>query len=128
MNNETYLIASYFTVGGVGVLLGLLTWLVLRRSFTGALAAFPVRRLAGQLRALFFWGLVLPAMLGFLSVSYKSCRFDTYEKIISRRSYLVGKNHEQLQSILDYLVIALFVWAVIVGIGILIRRHARPVE
>ena len=126
MSNETYLIASYFTMGGISILLGVTTWLALRRSLAGACAAFPNTRLAGILRRLFFWGLVLPAVLGFVSVSYKSCNVDTYEKIIAKRSYLVGKNHDQLEAILDYLVIALFVWAVLVGIGILIRRHKLP--
>ena len=126
MDNEAYLIASYFTVGGISIVLGCVTWLVLRRPFAGTVAAFPNRRLAGVLRPLFFWGLVLPAVLGFLSVSYYGCKVDTYGKIIEKRSYLVGKNHEQAEAILHYVVTALFVWAVIAGIGILIRRHKLP--
>ena len=71
----------------------------------------------------FVYGIIFPAFAGFASVSYKSCKVDTYEKIIKSKTYLMEKNVEQLHEILLFLVISLMVWAIIVAIILTISER-----
>lgn len=48
--------------------------------------------------------------MGFLLVSYYSCNVTTYEQVIASRSYLFGKNEEQVQAALLYVLCAILVW------------------
>ena len=114
MNNEQYLIVSYFTLGVVAAGVGVAVWLWLRGAFCGVLAALGPRPATAILRRLFFPGLLLPALAGFCAVSFRSCDKDTYAKIIADREYLVAKNHELLSSTLAWAAIALTVWGFIV--------------
>ena len=70
---------------------------------------------------LFPVGLVLPALAGFLSVDYHGCG-ESYAKIIADRSYLVEKNQEQIVKACVFLMVALFVW----GLLVLINLATRP--
>jgi len=63
-----------------------------------------------MLKRLFPCGLVLPALLGFVSVSYRSCDRSTYAEIVASRGYLVAKNQEQIASILLYILAAVVFW------------------
>ena len=65
--------------------------------------------------------MLLPALLGFVSVSYQGCGRHTYEEIVQDRSYLVEKNQEQISSVLLYILVAVVFWNVIV---ILILKYA----
>lgn len=110
MTNEQYLIVSYFAVAAASVALGSVVYFYLRRSFGEFVEAAPGTHFPSILKKLFPCGLIFPALMGFISVSYSSCNHDTYEKILQNRQYLVEKNHEQLSSILLYLLIAILVW------------------
>ncbi|MGB8494903.1 MAG: hypothetical protein WCE53_10930 [Candidatus Acidiferrum sp.] len=110
MTNEQYLIASYFACAAISVALGTLVYFYLRRSFGELAETASERRFPAILKKLFPFGLVFPALMGFISVSYSSCNHDTYEKIVQNREYLVEKNQEQLSSILFSLLIAILVW------------------
>ncbi len=123
MTNEQYLVVSYFTVGLLSFAFALATYLLLRHSFMGVTQA--VRgKLSIILRRLFFIGIILPALVGFFSVSFRSCSKETYVQIIADRSYLVVKNQEQLSTSLSYIVIALLLWGLIIlGAFIINRNH-----
>jgi len=75
-----------------------------------------------MLKRLLPWGLLLPALLGFVSVSYQGCNWITYEQIVQSRGYLVAKNQEQISSVLLYILVAVVFWNVIV---ILILKYAQ---
>ena len=123
MTNEQYLLVSYFTVGLLSFAFALATYLLLRHSFIGVTQA--VRgKLSIILRRLFFIGIILPALFGFFSVSFRSCSKETYVQIIADRSYLVATNQEQLSTSLSYIVIALLLWGLIIlGAFIINKNH-----
>jgi len=122
MTNERYLIASYFVCAALSAALGTLAYFFLRRPFSSVAAAASGKRLPSILKRLFPCGLVLPALLGFVSVSYWSCNRTTYEKIVESRSYLVEKNLGQISSVLFFLVVAVLFWDVVV---LLIQKYAQ---
>ena len=121
MTNEQYLGASYFAGAAISIALGALVYFYLRRSFCEIAEASSGKRFPAILKRLFPFGLILPALLGFISVSYSSCNHETYEKIVQDRKYLVEKNHEQLSSILFSLLIAILVWNLVL---ILVQKYA----
>ena len=123
MNNETYLIVSYFSIGVVCLALGLLTYALLRRSFGGFTKTIPDGELGLIYRRLFLFGILLPALAGFCSVTFRSCEKDSYASIVADRAYLVAKNQEQLSACLMYICIALLVWAVVVTLAGRKGRH-----
>jgi hypothetical protein len=113
MNNEQFLIASYFGIGALVMGLGLGVYACLRRPLQGIALTFRSGHLGMILRRLLPVGLVLPALAGFLSVDYESCGMN-YAKAVSDRSYLMAKNQEQIAAACFYLAVALVVWEVIV--------------
>ncbi len=121
MTNEQYLIVSYFVCAALSVAAGVLVYLYLRRPFAGVADAASGKHLPTILKRLLPCGLVFPALLGFLSVSYESCN-STYSGIVADRSLLVAKNHEQISAILFCIVIAVIFWNLI---AILILRSAQ---
>lgn len=128
MTNEQYLIASYFVVGLLSFGLALAAYLWLRHSFTGVTRAVPETHFFHILRKLFSVGIILPALFGFFSVSFRSCSKETYHEIIADRAYLVAKNQEQLSTSLSHMVIALMVWGFIVLIALIIIKRQRMGE
>jgi len=124
MSNEQYLIVSYFAVGALVLAIAVVTYLWLRPSVRGIADAVPARGAGAVLRKLFFVGVVLPTLAGFLSVSFRSCQKDTYAKIVADRSYLVAKNEEQIQASLSHAVIALLAWGVILLVPLIIIKRA----
>ena len=122
MTNEQYLIVSYFVCAALSLAAGVLVYLYLRRPFAAVAAAASGKHLPTILKRLFPCGLLFPALLGFLSVSYQSCGHTTYESIVESRSYLVAKNHEQISAILFYVVVAVLFWNLI---ALLILRSAQ---
>jgi hypothetical protein len=119
MNNEQYLIVSYFVIGLACVGLAFATFALLRCSFTALTNAVPGGRLGRVFRRLFLVGIVLPSMAGFFSVTFRSCGKERYQAITADLSYLVAKNQEQLSTSLSYITIALLVWGGILSIGFL---------
>jgi hypothetical protein len=117
VGNEQYLIISYCVVGAICVGLALATYALLRRSFRALSATAPGGRLGGILRRLFLIGIIVPALFGFFSVTFRSCGKETYEAIIADQAYVVAKNQEQLSAALFYIAIALLVWGLIISVG-----------
>jgi hypothetical protein len=120
VGNEQYLIVSYVVVGAICVGLAVATYVLLRRSFGALSAVAPGGHLGRILRRVFLIGIILPALFGFFSVTFRSCDKGTYEAIIEDQAYLVAKNQEQLSAVLSHIAIALLVWGVIVSIGFLV--------
>jgi hypothetical protein len=122
MTNERYLIASYFAGAALSAGMGTMVYLFLRRPFGGVADAASGKRLSSMLKRLLPCGLLFPALLGFVSVSYQSCGRRTYEGIVQNRSYLVEKNQEQISSVLLYILVAVVFWDVVV---FLILKYAQ---
>ncbi|MCK4881715.1 MAG: hypothetical protein KAR31_12535 [Candidatus Omnitrophica bacterium] len=124
MTNEQYLVVSYFAIGLLSFGIACITYLWLRPSFEGIVQAVRNNHFSNILKRVFRWGIILPALAGFFSVSFRSCSVDTYEKIICNRSYLIARNQEQISATLFYIVIALFVLSVIVLLVlVIIKKH-----
>lgn len=122
MTNERYLIASYFVGAALSVGLGTIVYLFLRRPFGAVADAASGKRLSSMLKRLLPCGLLFPALLGFVSVSYHGCTHTTYEEIVKNRNYLVEKNQEQISSVLLTILVAVVFWNVIV---LLILKYAQ---
>jgi hypothetical protein len=122
MTNERYLIASYFAGAALSAGLGTMVYMFFRRPFGGVADAAWGKRLSSMLKRLLPWGLLFPALLGFVSVSYQGCGRTTYEEIVQNRSYLVEKNQEQISSVLFYILVAVVFWDLIV---LLILKYAQ---
>ncbi len=123
MNNEHYLIVSYFLVGGVSLCLGIVTYRVLRAPFA-AIAEAATGRLRSRVltRALGIF-MTLAAVLGFLSVSYNQRGCVSYEQVIKNRYFLEQNNKEQLQATANGIVAAVFFWCLVVLICLLAWRR-----
>ena len=121
MTNEQYLIVSYFVCAALSVAVGIIVYLYLRRPLADVADNASGKHLPTILKRLFPCGLVFPALLGFLSVSYESCN-STYSGIVADRSFLVTNNHEQISAILFYIVVAVLFWNLI---ALLIMRYAQ---
>ncbi|MBN1866982.1 hypothetical protein JW916_06785 [Candidatus Sumerlaeota bacterium] len=117
MSNDQYLVVSYFVVGGACVVLALATYALLRRSFFALTRVAPGGRLGRVYRRLFLFGVVVPALTGFFSVSFYSCEISSYDAVVKDRSYLVRKNQEQMATTLSYTCAALLTWGCLVAIG-----------
>ena len=122
MNNEQYLILLYVIILGVCILLGLATYALLRRSFNNLSTAAFGEKLGLIFRKVFPLGIVLPALAGFFSVSFRSCSKRNYEAIIEDRSYLIAKSQEQLGTSMTYICIALLVLGLLVSVGLVALR------
>lgn len=122
MTNDQFLIVSYFTIAVISAALGLFVYAYLRRSFGSFVDSGGTSRLAIILKRLFPFGLVFPALLGFLSVSYYSCDVDTYGKIVRSRKYLLEKNQQQLSCTLFSLVVAILLWDLVL---VFIQKYAQ---
>lgn len=118
MSNERYLIVSYFFVGGLSIVIAMAAYAFLRHPLDGLARGFANRNLAAILKRLFPAGLVLPALAGFLSVSYRGCQ-ENYASIIADRSYLVAKNQQQLSAICLFLMLAVLSLGIIVLLSLL---------
>jgi H+/Cl- antiporter ClcA len=121
MTNDRYLIVSYFVVAALAVALACATWLYLRRSFWGISQSLSEGNFSRIWNAMFPAGLFLPAIFGFISVSYYGCSMS-YEKIVKDRSYLIHKNQEQISSILLWIAGALLFWNLIIALALRFAR------
>jgi hypothetical protein len=121
LTNEQYLIVSYFVCAAISVAAGILVYVYLRRPFAALAESAPGKHLPTILKRLFPCGLIFPALLGFLSVSYRGCN-ESYESIIAHRDFLVSINQNQISAILFYTVIAVLFWNLV---ALLILRPAQ---
>src|SRR5437016_8502108 len=105
------------------MVVGTLVYLLLRRPFADVADAAPWKHVRSILKRLLLIGLVFPALLGFVSVSYQSCNRQTYAKIVESRDYLTAKNREQISSTFLSIVVAVLVGDAV----ILLRSEERRV-
>lgn len=130
MSNEEYLAVSYWIMAALSALAGCAAWMRLRGPLD-RLAGNARRDLVPLVRRLLPAGLILPAIAGFCSVSYRGCiDHENYASIVADRSYLIAKNHAQAQAALEYLKWALVVWCVFALLILMLRRSeaAGPAE
>jgi len=123
MTNEEYLVVSYFCVAAISVVIGVAAYLWLRTPFYQTASALPWKGLRELLSRLFPVGIVLPAVLGFVSVSYRGCNKQEYEEIIADRAYLVSKNQDQVSASLTHVIWAVFAWCALVVLLLAIKRR-----
>ena len=119
MSNEEYLITSYFVVGAFSIVVASLTYLWLRPTIHDLSQKLSGKYLSRILKKTLPLSLFFPALLGFCSVTFRSCSKDTYKEIIADRAYLVAKNQEQLSMTLFYvsvgvIILGLFVFGVLI--------------
>ena len=124
MTNEEYLVVSYFVVGAFAVLVALATYLWLRPTIHKMTQKLSGKHLPRILKKVLPLSLFFSALLGFCSVTFRSCSKDTYEKIIADRAYLVAKNQEQLSATFFHLSVGILVFGLLV-LGVLIARDYR---
>ncbi len=120
MTNDRFLIWSYLGCAALSIAAGGAVYLYLRRPFAALADAASGKHFPSILKKLLPFGLVFPALLGFVSVSYQSCGKSTYASIVASREYLVAKNQEQLASVMFSIVVAVLFWDVI---ALLILKH-----
>ena len=121
MTNEQYLVVSYFCIAAIAVMVGLAAYFWLRAPLHEVAAALPWKALRKLLLRIFPAGIVLPALLGFVSVSYRGCNRREYDKIVADRSYLVSKGQEQISASLTHVVWAVFAWCALIAILVAIE-------
>jgi hypothetical protein len=122
MTNDHFLIVSYFAVGAISLVFGTAVFCILRHPFEESLRFFARRNLATALKRLFPVGIIVPALLGFVSVAYETCGKETYDQVVRDRQYLIQKSHEQLSSVCLTLFIAIMFWNVLF---ILVQKYGR---
>ncbi len=119
MTNEDYLIISYFILFFISLGLGIITYRILRKPVINITRN---NKLGSIIKKIFPFGIILPALIGFFSVSFKSCSVNTYKGVIANKSYIIDKNMEQLSEMLKYIIIALVIWLFIVMIYSIYRK------
>ena len=124
MTNEQYLIVSYFVSAVLSVAAGILVYLYLRRPFAAVAGAASGKHLPTILKRLFPCGLIFPALLGFLSVSYQGCN-SSYADIVENRSFLVARNHEQISAIMFFVLVAVLFWNLIALLILNSAQHGK---
>jgi hypothetical protein len=123
MTNEQYLIVSYFSVAVIAMVIGFAAYFWLRAPLHEVAAALPWKAFRELLSRLFPVAIVLPALLGFVSVSYRGCNRQEYEKIVAERSYLVSKSQQQISASLTHVVWAVFAWCALIAILLAAKRR-----
>lgn len=124
MNNEQYLILSYFAIAAGSILLALVIYALLRRSLHGLSKTVFTGDLGKVLRKAFPLNLVLFALAGFFSVSLRGCNKESYESIVTDKAYLIAKNQEQIAATMLYLCKALLLFGLLVSICLaIIIKH-----
>lgn len=122
MTNEHYLIVSYFVVALVSFGLGVGADRTLRGPFAAISEAVTGKSRTSTWKRTLTFSMTMAAVLGFLSVSYRSCG-KSYEEIVKDRSYLVQMNRDQLQAASDSIVYAVFAWCLVVVICLVVVRR-----
>jgi hypothetical protein len=124
VNNEHYLIVSYFLVGLVSLCLGMAVYRVLRAPFAAIAEAAAGKLRGGVLSRALGACMALAAVLGFVSVTYTQKGCMNYEAVVKNRDYLVQINQQQLQRTADGIVAAVFLWCFVVLLCLVALRSA----
>jgi len=123
VTNEQYLIVSYFTVAGGGIVAAMITAALLRAGLRRAVAAIS-RTVCSYLGRLLPAWLVLAALLAFVSVSYIDCAHTTYQSVVESEQHLVATTHKQVGRIFTYLAIGVFTYALALAVLMVVYRWA----
>ena len=124
MGNESFLFRAYFTAGAICACLGLSACLWLRRPLGKITDRIPRRGWTTALKRSFPATILLMAFSGFLSVSYYGCTVTTYKDIVSNRGYILTVGGEQISKTMSSIVLAVFIWAVVVVVSLKVdQRH-----
>jgi hypothetical protein len=123
MTNEQFLIVSYFLVAALSLLVGFGAYVWLRVPLRELAATLPWESMRVLLKRLFPVGLLLPALLGFISVSYRGCLAKQYNEIIADRSYLVSKSREQMGESFTHVAWAIAAWCLLIAILMAVKRR-----
>jgi len=115
MNNERYLIVSYFFFAVVCLGMGVLAYVILRRPFRQIAEATVVSR-GPVLKRLLAVSMTVGAVLGFLGFSYNQKGCVSYQQVVSNRYFLVEANVEQVQGAADWIAWTVLAWGVVVVI------------
>jgi hypothetical protein len=118
MSNERYLIVSYFAFAILCFGLGLLVYYILRRPFEGIANAIVGKARSTLLKRVLILSMTAASVLGFLGVSYNQQGCVKYEQVIQDRKGLVDRNVEQVQGATGWIAGTLFVWGVVIAIGL----------
>ncbi|MGC1620681.1 MAG: hypothetical protein WA765_19485 [Candidatus Acidiferrum sp.] len=124
MTNEQYLIVSYFCVALLSLAIGFGAYVWLRAPFHAVAKALPWKAVRELFVRLFPMGILLPALMGFITVRYIGCDVKDYEDVIARRAYLVSKNQEQISASLTYVIWAVCAWCAVVAILLVAKRRS----
>jgi|SRR5579859_112638 len=124
MTNEQFLVVSYFLIAAFSLIIGLGAYVWLRESFAETVTALPWKGFPSLLKRLFPIGLLFPALLGFISVSYRGCPEKKYDEIVADRSYVVAKSQEQVGASLVHVVWAILAWCTLIAILMAVKRRS----
>ena len=122
MENDTFLVVSYFAGCAVCLCVGLAAWWWLRRPIIEITGAVPRKPLGMVLRKSLPATLILFALAAFLSVSYRGCDERPYDRIVADRGFMISKNLEQVSAALSWVVAGVVAWGVIMAFGLLMIR------
>jgi hypothetical protein len=125
MRNEELLIASYFLAALVCSCLGVAAYIWLRHPVGRIFGALPQKDWGRILKRSFPVSTILLALSGFMSVSYYGCSGREYKDIVSDHQYILSVNQQQISKTLYSVVIAIFVWAVIILVSLQTIRRER---
>lgn len=124
MSNEAYLIASYFIVGVLCLLLSLAANLWLRRPTEGIADSLPHEKWRKIIQRAFPLSTILFVLSSFLSVNYYGCQQKKYSDILKDRSYITAKNSEQISQSLNAIVWSVGVWSIVLAVALRGRRRS----
>jgi hypothetical protein len=120
MENEAFLILTYFLTGLISLCLGFAAYWWLRRPVGRIAEAQPGKDWGNILKKSFPISTIILALAAFMSVSYSDgCPARPYERIIADRAYMIAKNQQQISATLSALALGVFFWALIIFLCLL---------
>jgi len=128
MGNDEFLIVSYFSGGAACLCLALAAYAWLRRPAARIFGALQKPGWASILKRSFPISAILLALSAFMAVNYYGCTGRGYKEIASDRAYILSINQKQISETASSLVVAVFVWAVVVLFNLVSIRRERAKE
>lgn len=131
MDNETYLKVSYTVVTCSCLALGAGAYYWLRGPIRGIARALPQKNWGRIFNRAFPLSILLFVMSASLSVKYNGgCTPIPYSRIVQDRNYIISRNLEQISDSLNFIVIGLFLWSLIVLVSLFAihRAKGKPAE
>ena len=124
MNNETYLIVSYFVSVAICAALGVVAYLWLRKPARGIAGSLPQENLRKIIQRAFPLSMIFFALSWCLSVNYYGCGEKKYQDIVNDRSYITMKNAGQVSKALQGVIWSVALWSAFFAIAL--RAARRP--